>query len=214
LGDKPIEFRVLLTESNRKEFAMSLNRVLLFAVTLILIFAFEDQSSAQVRGQRGPIRKAGMITGLGWGNGNHWRNPGVNPGYYNPWTAHNSTYYSRGYGSPDFQTDNGNTIYVQPGASWNQLPGEVIHSEIEAQPEPQPDNPQPPADTGKPDVETPNPDTGDSVSGWNVDKTEFEGDNLFERPVMDQPKYKPTVIDNSVNKKIEDLKDNNFWNDK
>ncbi len=195
---------------------MSLKRVLFFICTLVLIFAFSTESFAQVRGQRGPIRKAGMFTGLGWGNGNHWRNPGVNPDYYNPWTAHNSTYYTRGFGTPGFGPGNDNTFYSQPAtAPWNTIPGEAIELEVETQPAQAPANVQPPADSSdQPDVESPKPDTNDSVSGWNMDNADFDENNLFERPVMAQPKYKPTVNDNSVNKKIQDLKENNFWNEK
>lgn len=196
---------------------MSLNRVLFLAFTLILMFAIAGESSAQVRGQRGPIRKAGILTGLGWGNGNHWRNPGPNSSYYSPWTNHNATYFTRGYGNPNFGFDNGNSFNMQPGsAPVNSLPNQVIHSEMEVQPAAPADNSvQPPSESNQtPDVETPKPEKNDSVSGWKMDNSEFDENNLFERPVMEQPRYKPTVVDDSVDKKIQDLKENNFWNEK
>ena len=194
---------------------MSFKRVLFFAGTLILIFAFCSESFAQVRGQRGPLRKSRMILGWSWGNGNHWRNPGPNSGYYNAWTSHNSTYFSRGERDTGYTP--ANTFYVQPGTpTLNNLPGEVIDVEVESHPAAPPkNNNQPPADSNRiPDVEPSTPESNDSVSGWNLDNTKFDEDNLFERPVMAKPNYKPTVIDETVNKKIKDLKENNFWNEK
>ena len=196
---------------------MSFKRVLLCAGTLILILASSSDSFAQVRGQRGPIRKSRMFIGWGWGNGNHWRNPGPNSGYYNPWTSHNSTYFSRGDRDMGFGPANENIFYVQPGTpTLNNLPGEVINVEVESQPNVTPnDTEQAPADPDEiPDIERSEPESDESVSGWKLDNTQFDEDNLFQRPVMSKPKYKPTVIDDTVNKKIKDLQENNFWNEK
>ena len=67
--------------------AMSLKTTVaaLLAIGLVLT------SAQQVHAQRmGGFPRVGKALGLGWGHGNHYRNPATNPDYYNPYSHHNS----------------------------------------------------------------------------------------------------------------------------
>ena len=77
---------------------MSLRTVFCLLVSaLLLTTVFSSESSAQrlrsgLQGQRRPLR----ILGHGWSAGYHWRTPGPNSDYYNPYSAHNSMLKSSG----------------------------------------------------------------------------------------------------------------------
>lgn len=195
---------------------MSLKRVFFATLTLMLVFTFCEESFAQ-RHQRGPLRRGGEFLGLGWGAGNHWQANPVNSSYYNPYTPHNSHLISRptgtmnsGYGQ-QHQFNQG-AIQIINGATYpdqtplQELPGTIIHAEthpadLEAK-ESSDDN----------DAESASGKEEPSLTFGNGD-FESKGAELFERPVLADPSFKPTV-DNKVKEKIEQLNDGNFWSEK
>ena len=95
---------------------MSLRPVFCLLVSaLLLTTVFSSVSSAQrlrsgLQGQRRPLR----ILGHGWSAGYHWRNPGPNSDYYNPYSAHNSMLKSSG-GDGDFFPYGGRPRYSPTG---------------------------------------------------------------------------------------------------
>lgn len=77
----------------------------LFAIMIAMI-AFSSVSQAQYRdhSRRRPLlQRTNRILGVWQGNGRHWRTPGHDSSYYNPWSAHNSALVSQGYEPNTYQ---------------------------------------------------------------------------------------------------------------
>lgn len=70
----------------------------IFAVVLFTV-AFPAVSHAQYRYERYQplLQRTNRVLGAWHGNGRHWRTPGHDSSYYNPWSAHNSALISQGY---------------------------------------------------------------------------------------------------------------------
>ncbi|MEM7455548.1 MAG: hypothetical protein AAF456_14440 [Planctomycetota bacterium] len=68
-------------------------------VGIVISAATPSEIFAQGPGSRGPARRAMKYLGVGWGSGNHWQDPPVNPHYYNPYSQHNTHLVSR---SPEY----------------------------------------------------------------------------------------------------------------
>jgi len=176
---------------------MSLKRVVFFLIVGASVAGFCTETFAQGPGL---LRRTGKVLGLGWGSGNHWRNPTVNPGYYNPYTEHNSglihleqanetqpsTYL---YGQPSFQntyspTENSLPFPSIKAPTRNQnLPPAVIQQNAE------------PGMIGT--IES----SDDTLSGWpkygeSINGTgdfEIDTSELFSQPVIRDRKYTPRV---------------------
>ena len=75
---------------------------LVFVAATLLVTSLTSTSSAQWRGLRQPGQKVLRVLGAGYGPGYHWRTPGPNSDYYNPYSAHNSLLISEPGPSGDF----------------------------------------------------------------------------------------------------------------
>ncbi len=85
---------------------MTARSILCFSIVAGLAALVSSDAFAQgYYGNRGPVRWSGKFLGAGWGSGNHWENSGVDPSYYNPYSAHNSNLVSR---SPEYLARFGN----------------------------------------------------------------------------------------------------------
>ena len=69
--------------------------VLLFSGTVLLTLLGSSPVCAQWRGVRSPAQMVLRNLGHGFGPGYHWRTPGPNSDYYNPYSAHNSMLISQ-----------------------------------------------------------------------------------------------------------------------
>ena len=90
-----------------------------FFLSLVIGIAISAVTPTEIFAQgphsRGPVRRAGKYLGLGWGSGNHWQNPPVNPGYYNPYSHHNTHLVSR---SQEFRTQFGDGSLTELGSGY------------------------------------------------------------------------------------------------
>ena len=66
---------------------------------VLFTFAFPAISNAQYRFERYQplLQRSNRILGAWHGHGRHWRTPGHDSSYYNPWSAHNSALVTQGY---------------------------------------------------------------------------------------------------------------------
>lgn len=93
---------------------MTLPRLVL---PIILGLLFTASAEAQWVRTAHPVQRLDRWLGLGNGHGYHWKNPGPDPSWYNPWSALNSTRYSENVGpEPDLWLNNG----AAPG--WSATP--------------------------------------------------------------------------------------------
>lgn len=134
-----------------KRIVMFLRPVFCLLVSAVLLTtAFSSESSAQWRrsglqGQKRPLR----VLGHGYSGGYHWRNPGPNSDYYNPYSAHNSLLMSHQEAGGSQQgvfgyfPNYGGDRYSPTGEpNFETLPGNPIPGEfIPANPTDQSDNP-------------------------------------------------------------------------
>lgn len=115
----------------------------LLVAAVLLTTAFSSVSSAQWRrsglmGQRRPLR----VLGHGCSAGYHWRNPGPNSDYYNPYSAHNSQLTSQTGGEYGFFPNYGGQRYSPTGEpNYETLPGNPIEGDFS------PATPSVPSDT-------------------------------------------------------------------
>jgi hypothetical protein len=116
----------------------------LLVAAVLLTTAFSSVSSAQwrrsgLRGQKRPLR----VLGHGYSAGYHWRNPGPNSDYYNPYSAHNSQLTSHTGGAYGFFPNYGGQRYSPTGEpNFETLPGNPIEGDFErADPNKPRDNP-------------------------------------------------------------------------
>ena len=209
---------------------MSFSRVFSLLLVGTLVCCFGSESFAQGFGNRGPLRRAGKWLGGGWGNGNHWRNPSVNSGYYNPYTAHNSSLLTGvhpdaarfSFGNSGWKvvegvaTDRGvftpapkNPVPpVPPQAPQTPVEKPEHPAAIDAQPEPsKPATPMPEADGGKGEVDG---TTALLEQAFEAHRSP-EGTGLFEEPVIGDRDYQPNV--QSKPEDAFEVDANNFWKD-
>lgn len=96
------------------------------SAAIMLLFAgflstWTMAAEAQVMQQRHwtnplqPLQGTGRFLGLGYSSGYHWRNPGPDVDYYNPYNARNSVQVANNFGSavPYSQPYYGNTFQSQ-----------------------------------------------------------------------------------------------------
>lgn len=140
-----------------KRIVMFLRPVFCLLVSAVLLTtAFSSESSAQWRrsglqGQKRPLR----VLGHGYSAGYHWRNPGPNSDYYNPYSAHNSLLMSNGsqQGEFGFFPNYGQPRYSPTGEpNFETLPGNPIPGDFT------PANPTDPSDNPAADSEATNDD--------------------------------------------------------
>lgn len=99
----------------------------LLVSAVLLTTALSSVSSAQwlrsgLKGQRRPLR----VLGHGYSAGYHWRNPGPDSDYYNPYSAHNSLLTSANEVN-DFYQYNGQPRYSPTGEpNYETIPGVPI----------------------------------------------------------------------------------------
>lgn len=113
---------------------MSLRPVFCLLVSAVLVTtALSSVSSAQwlrsgLKGQRRPLR----VLGHGYSAGYHWRNPGPNSDYYNPYSAHNSQLTSQTGGSYGYFPNYGGQRYSPTGEpNYENLHGDAIEGDFQ-----------------------------------------------------------------------------------
>ena len=190
---------------------MSLNSVLRVLVVCALVGGFCADSFAQGPGQRGPLRNAAKFFGSGWGVGNHWRNPTVNPDYYNPYTPHNSVLSHSGVSGLDsgyYSPKNYHAPVYSPPKPAGQF--QSFTNSPDVLPTKAPINLQPRI-SPKPKQFAPSKSNKDTaLNGFG----DFDGApyGLFEQPVIGDRKYRPHAKDsNTPNVNVDP---ENFWPDK
>ncbi len=112
---------------------MSLRPVFCLLVSAVLLTtAFSSESSAQWRrsglqGQKRPLR----VLGHGYSSGYHWRNPGPNSDYYNPYSAQNSVLMSQAEAYGFFPSE-GQPRYSPTGEpNFETIPGQPIEGNFQ-----------------------------------------------------------------------------------
>lgn len=86
-------------------------RSIFAVVTLFATFpAFSNAQHYQFETYQPLIQRSNRALGLWHGRGRHWRTPGHDSSYYNPWTPRNSALVTQGYN----QTLNSAPIYYPP----------------------------------------------------------------------------------------------------
>ncbi len=80
--------------------------VILVGVSAAIVLLAGSSAEAQFVRTGRPIQRLDRWLGVGNGPGYHWRNPGPDVSYYNPWSEVNSSLVS-GYGIPPYGTPTG-----------------------------------------------------------------------------------------------------------
>lgn len=71
------------------------------AATFALVLFASSSGEAQLSRTGRPIQRFDRWLGVGPGHGYHWKNPGPDSRYYNPWSEHNSRLVAPGWdGNP------------------------------------------------------------------------------------------------------------------